>query len=237
MPGVHHREGRGGADATGRSVGADQPEHLAVRRQDLRPVPHGACLGPRRTRAAAGGGSRRVARRLHRSIPRSWRSARPLTPRGCRRRGPPARRPARGPVTERWQWFVPGRLEVFGKHTDYAGGRSLVAAVPRGMTVCAVPTNDRSIVVEDVITGQRALFSVRGEANVVGWRRYVSTVIGRLARNFPEANLAVRIEISSNLPRAAGISSSSALVVGIAEALIARGAIEQTERWKEAIRS
>ena len=140
-------------------------------------------------------------------------------------------------MTERWQWFVPGRLEVFGKHTDYAGGRSLVAAVPRGITVSAVPTDDRSVAVEDVMTGQRALFSVRGEANVVGWRRYVSTVIGRLARNFPEATLSARIEIASNLPRAAGISSSSALVVGIAEALITRGEIEQTERWKEAIRS
>ena len=28
--------------------------------------------------------------------------------------------------------FVPGRIELFGKHTDYAGGRSLVCAVDRG---------------------------------------------------------------------------------------------------------
>ena len=33
------------------------------------------------------------------------------------------------------RWFVPGRLEVLGKHTDYAGGRSLLAAVDRGITV------------------------------------------------------------------------------------------------------
>ncbi|MGV2448389.1 UNVERIFIED_CONTAM: galactokinase family protein, partial [Bacillus sp. ATCC 13368] len=32
-------------------------------------------------------------------------------------------------------WFVPGRLEVFGKHTDYAGGHSIVAAVDRGIRV------------------------------------------------------------------------------------------------------
>ena len=35
------------------------------------------------------------------------------------------RRPAAG------AWWVPGRLEVFGTHTDYAGGRSLVAPVPQ----------------------------------------------------------------------------------------------------------
>ena len=32
-------------------------------------------------------------------------------------------------------WFVPGRLEVLGKHTDYAGGNSLLAAVEQGITV------------------------------------------------------------------------------------------------------
>src|SRR6476646_6223052 len=42
----------------------------------------------------------------------------------------------------RWAWFVPGRIEIFGKHTDYAGGRSLVAAVPRGFAVVAAPRSD-----------------------------------------------------------------------------------------------
>src|SRR4026208_691317 len=34
-------------------------------------------------------------------------------------------------------WWVPGRLEVFGTHTDYAGGHTLVCAVPRGFAVVA----------------------------------------------------------------------------------------------------
>ena len=40
---------------------------------------------------------------------------------------------------ERLRWFVPGRIEVLGKHTDYAGGRSLLCAVERGFCVTAVP--------------------------------------------------------------------------------------------------
>ena len=32
-------------------------------------------------------------------------------------------------------WFAPGRIEVLGKHTDYAGGRSLLMALERGVTV------------------------------------------------------------------------------------------------------
>ena len=34
-------------------------------------------------------------------------------------------------------WVMPGRIEVLGKHTDYGGGRVLVCAVDRGVTVQA----------------------------------------------------------------------------------------------------
>ena len=34
--------------------------------------------------------------------------------------------------------FVPGRIEVLGKHTDYAGGRSLTCAAERGFSVAYV---------------------------------------------------------------------------------------------------
>ena len=30
--------------------------------------------------------------------------------------------------------FVPGRIEILGKHVDYAGGRSLVCAVDRAVS-------------------------------------------------------------------------------------------------------
>ena len=34
---------------------------------------------------------------------------------------------------------VPGRIEFLGKHTDYAGGRSLVCATERGITLHVTP--------------------------------------------------------------------------------------------------
>ena len=140
-------------------------------------------------------------------------------------------------MTARWQWFVPGRLEVFGKHTDYAGGRSLVAAVPRGISIIATASDDGWVSLEDVSTGQQALFPVDAEERPSGWRRYVATVVRRLSRNFPGAALSIRIELTSNLPRAAGMSSSSALVVAVAEALIARAGIEQRREWQDCIQS
>src|SRR5438552_16784872 len=46
-------------------------------------------------------------------------------------------------------WFVPGRLEVLGKHTDYAGGRSLVCAIQRGHCFVAAPRDDSELRISD----------------------------------------------------------------------------------------
>ena len=50
-------------------------------------------------------------------------------------------------------WWVPGRIEVFGKHTDYAGGRALVSAVTRGFGVVAAARQDRTVTVTDAWRG------------------------------------------------------------------------------------
>src|SRR4026208_1975112 len=42
----------------------------------------------------------------------------------------------------RWALWVPGRIEILGKHTDYAGGRSLVCALERGFCVQVAPRRD-----------------------------------------------------------------------------------------------
>ena len=41
-------------------------------------------------------------------------------------------------------WWVPGRIEVLGKHTDYGGGRSLLTTVERGFHVLATPRRARA---------------------------------------------------------------------------------------------
>src|SRR5882672_9827907 len=55
----------------------------------------------------------------------------------------------------RHAWWVPGRLEVFGKHTDYAGGRTIVCAVPSGLAVAARPRADGGVHVMDASRGDR----------------------------------------------------------------------------------
>ena len=81
-------------------------------------------------------------------------------------------------------WWVPGRLEVFGKHTDYAGGRTLVAAVPRGFVFASTPRADDAIVVIDATSGEQVCLGAES-VQLSGWRRYVDVVAARLRRNFP----------------------------------------------------
>ena len=136
-------------------------------------------------------------------------------------------------------WWVPGRLEVFGKHTDYAGGRTLVCAVPRGFAVVAQPRADGALRVVDKRRGQDMTrapsHSPTRSPAYTGWRHYVGVVASRLARNFPGAPLGADIVIASDLPRASGMSSSSALVIAIASALARVAALDRRAEWRENI--
>lgn len=123
-------------------------------------------------------------------------------------------------------WFVPGRIELLGKHTDYAGGRSLLAAVDVGHTVSATAREDRLLVVRSEVADgivtidldhRHARPAEEGDGH---WGGYVRTVADRLDANFPGRVRGADITVTSTLPLAAGMSSSSALVVGLALCLI-----------------
>jgi galactokinase len=140
-----------------------------------------------------------------------------------------------GAAPIRWAWFVPGRVEILGKHTDYAGGRSLVAALPRGLAIVAAPRADGVVRVVDARWRETYEWHPSDTAGASGWRRYVATVARRLRTDFPGAEYGIDIALASNLPRAAGLSSSSALVVGLALALMQRAELERRRDWDVAI--
>jgi len=120
-----------------------------------------------------------------------------------------------GADKHRWSLWVPGRIEVLGKHTDYAGGRSLVCALERGFCVRAAPRRDsvvRACSLDKLATFETDLVTpVAGQRG--SWTQYVATVVSRLSSNFERVNRGADIAFASDLPADAGMSSSSALVV------------------------
>lgn len=112
-------------------------------------------------------------------------------------------------------WWVPGRIEFLGKHTDYAGGPSLLCAVERGLAVAAAPRDDSRVSICDAVSGQRveAPLSPGMSVRQNHWSNYPLTVCRRVARNFSGLTRGVDIAFASDLPSAAGLSSSSALIV------------------------
>ena len=129
--------------------------------------------------------------------------------------------------------WVPGRLEVFGTHTDYAGGESLVAALPRGFAFAANRRTDGKLHVIDAAADQSVTLDTRDELpGQTRWRHYIEVVVDRLTRNFPGADLGADIAFASDLPRAAGMSSSSAVIVGLAATLTRLSGIRDREEWR-----
>ena len=130
-----------------------------------------------------------------------------------------------------WAWWVPGRIEVLGKHTDYAGGHVLNCATDVGMIAVARPRRDgavRVISANQVIEVPLAT-TATGSG---GMSTYIAAVARRLARHFPGINTGIDLSISANLPAAAGMSSSSALVIAVHLALAAANRLNERPEYR-----
>jgi galactokinase len=125
-------------------------------------------------------------------------------------------------------YFVPGRIELLGKHTDYAGGRSLVAPVEYGFGLVALAGRPGEIRLVDASSrGELRLGFKAGagwipaEGGGISWARYPRVLADRLTADFPGWLGGGVVAFSNSLPSASGMSSSSALLIGLFQALAA----------------
>lgn len=112
--------------------------------------------------------------------------------------------------------YIPGRIEFLGKHTDYCGGRSIVCAIDRGFRADVEPRVDSSVVLENIDSGKTVAFDLAANSNAPQghWVNYAVEVGRRLSQNFSSRPLnGATIRFQSDLPKAAGLSSSSALMI------------------------
>ncbi|HEY7501788.1 MAG TPA: galactokinase family protein [Vicinamibacterales bacterium] len=127
-------------------------------------------------------------------------------------------------------WFVPGRIEVLGKHTDYAGGRSLVCAVERGIAAVSAARDDGRLTVTDTRRQASVVLDQASPASTT-WTTYPATVFTRLRRNFPDRIRGADVVFESDLPSASGMSSSSAVMIVVLLALAHASRLDASPEW------
>ncbi len=137
------------------------------------------------------------------------------------------------------RYWVPGRLEFLGKHTDYAGGRSLLSAIERGICLTAVPRRDCRFRIRDIRSGEVVRSAVDESVRSApgSWGHYAVTVARRMARNFAGPLAGAELAFASDLPPAAGMSSSSALVTAIFIALAEVNGLAERAEFRDVVRS
>lgn len=121
-------------------------------------------------------------------------------------------------------WSAPGRVNLIGEHTDYNGGLVLPLAIDRRTTCTVTPRADRLIRVSSTAgDGQVVELSIDDLAAdaVTGWAAYVLGVawaLGELGSDLSHAS-GLDIQLDSDVPIGAGLSSSAAIECSVAVAL------------------
>jgi galactokinase len=118
---------------------------------------------------------------------------------------------------------APGRVNLIGEHTDYNGGEVLPIAILRRTWVAAGRTSTdagsapmlRAVSANQATTGTAALTSPKRSG---GWWDYLTGVAAPLLERSGRSD-SIELAVASDVPTAAGLSSSAALEVSTALAV------------------
>jgi galactokinase len=126
--------------------------------------------------------------------------------------------------------FGPGRVNLIGEHTDYNDGLCLPFAIAAGVTVeVTAGADDGEVRARALDLGEDDAFPVDRPEPADGWRAFVRGVVAELGR----AGFALRggaLTIRGDVPQGSGLSSSAALEVALALALLAHSGIAEPDR-------
>ncbi len=121
---------------------------------------------------------------------------------------------------------APGRVNLIGEHTDYNEGFVFPAAIDLEIRIVFVPTSDGRVRLARHDTGDRAEMAIDADRPSDGsWFDYVAGVLREL-RATGLAPQGIRGIIDSTLPMNAGLSSSAAIELASAWALLGDAAAD-----------
>jgi len=149
---------------------------------------------------------------------------------------------------------APGRINLMGRHVDHRGGYVNVMAISREVLIAASPREDDVMTLQNLqrsrfptrkfsigellraadwmdwmdyvnsSTVQQVLDAARGD-----WSNYAKAAVTRLQHACPDHRLhGMDCMVTGNIPMGAGLSSSSAIVVAVAEAAVTLNGLDVT---------
>jgi galactokinase len=129
-------------------------------------------------------------------------------------------------VNEQLRVWAPGRVNLIGGHSDYSGGLVLPMAIDLGTTIVGRSGHERVVLVsqDDPEPAEVALDVSDPSTVSPSWARYVAGVVAEVA---PTTGFIGRV--STTIPIGTGLSSSAALEVAVALALVGDDRIDRRE--------
>jgi galactokinase len=127
-------------------------------------------------------------------------------------------------VTDQLRVWAPGRVNLIGGHSDYSGGLVLPMAVDLGTQIVGHRGHERVVLVSrDDPDPAEVELDVSDPAEVApSWARYVAGVVAEVA---PTTGFIG--QVSTTIPIGTGLSSSAALEVAVALALVGDDRIDR----------
>jgi galactokinase len=125
--------------------------------------------------------------------------------------------------------FGPGRVNLIGEHTDYNEGLCLPFAIAAGVTVEASDGPAGTIEAHALDVGESDTFALADPERADGWRAFVRGTAAELGKAGHELRGAM-LRIHGDVPRGSGLSSSAALEVALALALLAHSGQPEPDR-------